>query len=349
MAQAEEIRTETGPLDYDYTEKEVELCQENLQNHKACSPDKIKNEMLKDRCPDFPRVRRLTLPAHMHYVALEERPGHLSPGKWALTATTAGLMLLVLMGRFWDWEGKSQAEEALMPATAFEPSTSINEVLVKPSAPGPLQLLLVPPEWCSNSIFLYPSTEKQLPPDFAKDGTSQQAWVYGARVERSLGDMAFATNNAFDIVKGKLLTWPNAVFKEKLALADIKLKFNEGVNRRETVQVVFADGSVQRAYWYFQNKPFVPTVSDKSSLGPMPWKIAMLGCTGSTGTSAMKYLLFTGNTVRCLARRPAKLPLDLATHPLATVIEGDARDESKLAQVMEGMDALVVLLGPENA
>eukprot|EP00808_Paulinella_micropora_P029279 g38493.t1 len=28
MAQAEEIRTETGPLDYDYTEKEVELCQE---------------------------------------------------------------------------------------------------------------------------------------------------------------------------------------------------------------------------------------------------------------------------------------------------------------------------------
>eukprot|EP00808_Paulinella_micropora_P006005 g17972.t1 len=26
MAQAEEIRTETGPLDYDYTEKEVELC-----------------------------------------------------------------------------------------------------------------------------------------------------------------------------------------------------------------------------------------------------------------------------------------------------------------------------------
>eukprot|EP00808_Paulinella_micropora_P000129 g51736.t1 len=47
MAQAEEIRTETGPLDYDYTEKEVELCQENLQNHKACSPHKIKNEMLK--------------------------------------------------------------------------------------------------------------------------------------------------------------------------------------------------------------------------------------------------------------------------------------------------------------
>eukprot|EP00808_Paulinella_micropora_P020893 g58968.t1 len=47
MAQAEQIRTETGPLDYDYTEKEVELCQENLQNHKACSPDKIKNEMLK--------------------------------------------------------------------------------------------------------------------------------------------------------------------------------------------------------------------------------------------------------------------------------------------------------------
>eukprot|EP00808_Paulinella_micropora_P022837 g1113.t1 len=46
MAQAEEIRTETGPLDYDYTEKEVELCQGNLQNHKACSPDKIKNEML---------------------------------------------------------------------------------------------------------------------------------------------------------------------------------------------------------------------------------------------------------------------------------------------------------------
>eukprot|EP00808_Paulinella_micropora_P018001 g3315.t1 len=46
MAQAEEIWTETGPLDYDYTEKEVELCQENLQNHKACSPDKNKNEML---------------------------------------------------------------------------------------------------------------------------------------------------------------------------------------------------------------------------------------------------------------------------------------------------------------
>eukprot|EP00808_Paulinella_micropora_P008351 g62127.t1 len=54
MAQAEEIRTETGPLDYDYTEKEVELCQENLQNHKACSPDKIKNEMLKSRLRSSP-------------------------------------------------------------------------------------------------------------------------------------------------------------------------------------------------------------------------------------------------------------------------------------------------------
>eukprot|EP00808_Paulinella_micropora_P021462 g58253.t1 len=68
MAQAEEIRTETGPLDYDYTEKE-KLCQENLQNHKACSPDKIKNEMLKFifllfhsylgvvTVPFFPRIR----------------------------------------------------------------------------------------------------------------------------------------------------------------------------------------------------------------------------------------------------------------------------------------------------
>eukprot|EP00808_Paulinella_micropora_P028869 g3426.t1 len=56
MAQAEEIRTETGPLDYDYTEKEVELCQGNLQNHKACSPDKIKNEMLNGTCG---RARRL--------------------------------------------------------------------------------------------------------------------------------------------------------------------------------------------------------------------------------------------------------------------------------------------------
>eukprot|EP00808_Paulinella_micropora_P020037 g1240.t1 len=56
MAQAEEIRTETGPLDYDYTEKEVELCQENLQNHKACSPDKIKNEMLNILRFDFESV-----------------------------------------------------------------------------------------------------------------------------------------------------------------------------------------------------------------------------------------------------------------------------------------------------
>eukprot|EP00808_Paulinella_micropora_P029387 g4306.t1 len=58
MAQAEEIRTETGPLDYDYTEKEVELCQENLQNHKACSPDKIKNEMLNrwGWCRDYEKV-----------------------------------------------------------------------------------------------------------------------------------------------------------------------------------------------------------------------------------------------------------------------------------------------------
>jgi len=47
MVQAEEVRDELGPLDYDYTEAEVKLCQGNLQNHKACSPDKIKNEMLK--------------------------------------------------------------------------------------------------------------------------------------------------------------------------------------------------------------------------------------------------------------------------------------------------------------
>eukprot|EP00808_Paulinella_micropora_P006797 g21709.t1 len=43
IVQAEDIRDEMGPLDYDYTEAEVKLYQGNLQNHKACSPDKIKN------------------------------------------------------------------------------------------------------------------------------------------------------------------------------------------------------------------------------------------------------------------------------------------------------------------
>eukprot|EP00808_Paulinella_micropora_P001364 g73002.t1 len=62
MAQAEEIRTETGPLDYDYTEKEVELCQENLQNHKACSPDKIKNEMQDVAFSNLPIHIREALP-----------------------------------------------------------------------------------------------------------------------------------------------------------------------------------------------------------------------------------------------------------------------------------------------
>eukprot|EP00808_Paulinella_micropora_P004022 g48955.t1 len=76
MAQAEEIRTETGPLDYDYTEKEVELCQENLQNHKACSPDKIKNEMLKYRRP----TTHTTLPALLHIsYSTTHRPFYQTP------------------------------------------------------------------------------------------------------------------------------------------------------------------------------------------------------------------------------------------------------------------------------
>jgi putative NADH-flavin reductase len=76
---------------------------------------------------------------------------------------------------------------------------------------------------------------------------------------------------------------------------------------------------------------------------PTPKTLAVLGAAGRTGRPVIEQALAAGHAVRALARDPAKLPL---RHERLTMVQGDARDEIALRQVVAGADAAISTLGP---
>jgi len=71
--------------------------------------------------------------------------------------------------------------------------------------------------------------------------------------------------------------------------------------------------------------------------------IAVLGAGGRSGRPLVERALADGHAVRALVRDPAKLPLD---HERLTVVQGDARDDAALREVVRGADGVVSVLGP---
>ncbi len=74
-------------------------------------------------------------------------------------------------------------------------------------------------------------------------------------------------------------------------------------------------------------------------------KLAVFGGTGKKGRLLVEQALAAGHDVTVLARTPSKL--DIKSDRLH-VIQGDALDPSRVAQVVAGADAVISLLGPSR-
>ena len=74
-------------------------------------------------------------------------------------------------------------------------------------------------------------------------------------------------------------------------------------------------------------------------------QIAILGATGGIGGHVLDWALQAGHPVHALARDPQAL----APAAGLTVTRGDALDETAVAEVTEGADAVVSALGPRGA
>ena len=74
-------------------------------------------------------------------------------------------------------------------------------------------------------------------------------------------------------------------------------------------------------------------------------KIAIFGGTGRTGLLLVEQALEQGYQVVALAREPAKLTFQ---HDALKVVHGDVKDPASVATVVNGVDAVISVLGPTS-
>eukprot|EP00808_Paulinella_micropora_P021737 g54603.t1 len=125
--------------------------------------------------------------------------------------------------------------------------------LFRAGPPGPAQLLPLPadgPTRSPNALFL-PHPPAALS---AAASASSEAWLYCAT---PLADLVVgATGHPGDILRGRLLTWPDTAFQDVLKVLDHKTGL--GGKRRARVErvvalVVLRNGTLREAHCYFQN------------------------------------------------------------------------------------------------
>ncbi len=74
-------------------------------------------------------------------------------------------------------------------------------------------------------------------------------------------------------------------------------------------------------------------------------KLAIFGGTGKTGQQLVQQALDAGHEVVMLARTPSNVTLQ---HEKLTVVPGDILDANQVAQVIQGADAVLSVLGPRS-
>nr|WP_082409509.1 NAD(P)H-binding protein [Salimicrobium jeotgali] len=80
--------------------------------------------------------------------------------------------------------------------------------------------------------------------------------------------------------------------------------------------------------------------------GEVSVKIAVFGGTGSTGLRLIDKLLGRGHEVYAYARSPEKLyPME---HDRLAIVEGTLDEREKIKETVDGMDAVISLLGPSG-
>jgi putative NADH-flavin reductase len=72
------------------------------------------------------------------------------------------------------------------------------------------------------------------------------------------------------------------------------------------------------------------------------YKIAVIGGTGKSGQYLVQNLLAKGYQLKLLLRHPENFTLQ---NPLIEVVQGDARDETAIYQLIEGTDLVISTLG----
>ncbi|MFP4324132.1 MAG: NAD(P)-dependent oxidoreductase [Anaerolineales bacterium] len=74
-------------------------------------------------------------------------------------------------------------------------------------------------------------------------------------------------------------------------------------------------------------------------------KLAIFGGTGKTGQHLVKQALNAGHAVTALARTPSKLALN---NDKLHVVQGDILDANCVAETIQGVDAVLSVLGPSD-
>jgi putative NADH-flavin reductase len=74
-------------------------------------------------------------------------------------------------------------------------------------------------------------------------------------------------------------------------------------------------------------------------------KLAIFGGTGKTGKHLIQQALDAGYEVVTLARTPSKITTQ---HPKLKVIQGDILDSDRVEEVIQGVDAVISVLGPSS-
>ena len=74
-------------------------------------------------------------------------------------------------------------------------------------------------------------------------------------------------------------------------------------------------------------------------------RLAIFGSTGGTGRELVRLALEAGHDVTAFARTPAKLG---ATHERLRIIQGDVADPARVAEAVEGADAVLSTLHPDR-
>lgn len=71
--------------------------------------------------------------------------------------------------------------------------------------------------------------------------------------------------------------------------------------------------------------------------------VILIGASGFVGSAILNEALSRGHKVTAIARRPEKIS---ASHPNLTVVKGDATDPDTLAELANGMDAVISAYNP---
>ncbi|KAJ4992914.1 NmrA family protein [Stagonosporopsis vannaccii] len=78
-------------------------------------------------------------------------------------------------------------------------------------------------------------------------------------------------------------------------------------------------------------------------------KIFVLGGSGPAGLCLLRELLFRKHPTVAYVRNPTKIPSDLTSSPLLTVVKGEMDDLASFTAALSGCTTIISLLGPDIA